>query len=192
MTYTAQKPPLAPPSEELRTRIPGWGADLDPADRPSFPRERFDPDGTGAHWDFPERQEPDGYRERSIEHGTLPPVFGTSVPLRGLSGAIRRVAYDRFSEARAAHWLLLLAGDRVDAVESHVRSFATTRPDNPLTETGLRAELSGGGISSRRGRRVDTRHQWMDPVLVGGPWVVAGAVLVRVVRRMRSRGATTG
>jgi hypothetical protein len=191
MTYTARKPPLAPPSEELRARIPGWGVDLDPADRPAFPRERFDPDGTGAHWEFPDRQVPHGYRERSIEHATLPPVFGTSVPLRGLSGAIRRVAYSRFSEARAAHWLLLLAGDRVDAVESHVRSFATTRPDNPLTETGLRAELSGGGISSRRGRRVDTRHQWMDPVLVGGPWVVVGAVLVRVVRRMRSRGATT-
>ena len=34
----------APPSrEELRARIPGWGADLDPADRPSYPRERFDP-----------------------------------------------------------------------------------------------------------------------------------------------------
>ena len=27
-------------------RIPGWGADLDPEDRPSCPRERFDPAAT--------------------------------------------------------------------------------------------------------------------------------------------------
>ena len=34
MTYTPHKPPLAEDSAELRARIPGWGADLDPADRP--------------------------------------------------------------------------------------------------------------------------------------------------------------
>lgn len=88
-------------------------------------RERFDPSATGAHWEFPDRRpEGDQRRERSIEHGMLPPVFGTSQPLRGVSGAIRRLAYERFSEARAAHWLLLIAGDRVDAWESHVRCCA--------------------------------------------------------------------
>jgi hypothetical protein len=44
MTYTPHKPPLAESSDELRARIPGWGADLHPADRPSVPRERFDPE----------------------------------------------------------------------------------------------------------------------------------------------------
>ena len=53
--YVADKPPLVPTSDELRARIPGWGADLDPKDRPSYPRERFDPGATGAHWEFPER-----------------------------------------------------------------------------------------------------------------------------------------
>lgn len=187
MPYTAQKPVPVPTREELRATIPGWGVDLDPADRPAFPQERFDPEGTGAHWDLPDRQVPEGYRERSIEHADLPPVFGTSVPLRGLSGAIRRLAYARFSEARAAHWLLLLAGDRVDAVESHLRSLATTRPDNPVTETGIRAEVTHHGLASRRGRRVDVRHQWMDPILVGGPWLVAGAVSVKVVRLVLRR-----
>jgi hypothetical protein len=190
MTYTAQKPPLARSSEELRAEIPGWGVDLDPANRPAFPQERFDPGATGAHWDFPERQSSDGRRERSMEHEFLTPVFGTSVPLHGLSGAIRRLAYERFSEARAAHWLLLLAGDRVDAVESHLRSFATTRPDNPFTETGLRSEISHHGIASRRGR-IDARHQWMDPVLVGGPWVLGGVAVVQVARRLARRGART-
>ncbi len=188
MTYTADKPSLAPSSEELRQRIPGWGMDLDPAERPSWPQERLDPGATGAHWDFPDRQDADGFRERSIEHKFLTPVFGTSVPLRGLSGLIRRYAYQRFSEARAAHWLLLLAADRVDAGESHLRSFATTRWDNPLTEAGLRAEVTHAGLSSRVGRgRADVKHQWIDPVLVAAPWALAAAALVKVARRLGSR-----
>lgn len=185
MPYIADKPPLARSSEELRAQIPGWGVDLDPADRPAFPQERLGLD-TGAHWEIPERQETHGFRERSIEHGMLPPVFGTSVPLKGLSGVIRRFSYARFSEARAAHWLLLLGADRVDAVESHLRSLVSLRPDNPLTETGLRAELQHHGLSSRRGRgRVDLKHQWMDPLLVAGPWVLAGVAVAKLVRRSR-------
>src|SRR5439155_26706622 len=129
MTYTPEKPAIATPSEELRARIPGWGADLDPAVRPSVPRERFDPEATGAHWDFPERQPEKWQRERSIEHEMLTPVFGTSCPPKGVSGAIRRLAYRRYSEGRAAHWLLLLGADRVDAAGSHVRSLFSLRPD---------------------------------------------------------------
>lgn len=41
-----------------------------------------------------------------------------------ISGVMRKHAYGRFSEGRAAHWLLLVAADGVDAVESHLRSFA--------------------------------------------------------------------
>lgn len=55
MPYRAEKPPLPETPEQLRARIPGWGADLDPADRPSYPRERTDLE-TGAHWDLPEQQ----------------------------------------------------------------------------------------------------------------------------------------
>src|SRR5438309_11905816 len=105
MTYTKQKPPLAESSEQLRARIPGWGADLDLADRPAVPRERYAPEVTGAHWDLPEQQPEHQPRERSIEHGRLTPVFGTAQPLHGASGAVRRLAYDRFSEGRLAHWL---------------------------------------------------------------------------------------
>lgn len=142
---------------ELRARIPGWGVDLDPADRPSYPKEREEP--TGAHGDTPERQEEKYPRERSIEHQMLTPVFGTTAPLHGLSGAIRRYSYRRFSEARAAHWLLLIAGDRVDAIESHLRSFATSRPDNPVTQTGVRTELTRDGLAARRdSNRADIEH----------------------------------
>src|SRR5919107_5662193 len=149
MTYTPHKPALAESSDQLRARIPGWGADLDPADRPSYPRERFAPEATGAHWEFPERQPEKWPRERSIEHQMLTPVFGTSTPPRGLSGVIRKHAYARYSEARAAHWLLLIAADRVDAWESHLRSFLTMHPDNPITETGVLSEFTHRGLGSR-------------------------------------------
>jgi len=188
MAYTAGKPPLPTGVDALRARIPGWGVDLDPKDRPSVPRERVDPAGNGAHWDFPERQEEKWPRERSIEHAFLTPVFGTSTPPRGASGALRRFAYARYSEARAAHWLLLLAADRVDAVESHVRSLGSLRPDNPITQTGIRSELSHHGIASRLGRkRADLVHQPLDPLVVAGPWLVVGAVTYRVaVRTVRA------
>jgi len=185
MAYTADKPPLAESTDQLRARIPGWGADLDPKDRPSFPRERFDPAASGAHWDFPERQPETWPRERSIEHKFLTPVFGTSCPPKGLSGVMRKLAYRRYSEARAAHWLILLAADRVDAIESHLRSFATLRPDNPVTETGVLSEFSRRGFSSRfRQGRADVKHQALDPVLVAGPWILAGVVAYRGVRRV--------
>ena len=188
MPYTPAKPSTAPTSEELRARIPGWGADLDPKDRPAVPKERFDPDRTGAHWDFPERQPEKAPRERSVEHAFLTPVFGTACPLTGVSGAIRRYAYT-YSEGRAAHWLLLLAGDRVDAVESHLRSFLTLHPDNPITETGVLSEFSHHGIASRRGtKRVDTVHQPLDLIVVGGPWLLAVGAAYRVARALtRSR-----
>ena len=114
----------------------------------------------------------------------LPPVFGTSCPPKGLSGAIRKYSYRRFSEGRAAHWLLLIAADRVDAWESHARSFATTRPDNPLTETGVKAEFTHHGVRSRLGqKRADVKHQWLDPIIVAGPWVGVGAALLVAARR---------
>jgi hypothetical protein len=183
--YTADKPPLPSTPEELRARIPGWGSDLDPADRPAVPREVRDLP-TGAHWDLPEQQEETRPRERSIEHERLTPVFGTAAPLKGVSGAVRRLAYERFSEARAAHWLLLLAGDRIDAVESHLASFLTSRPDQPLTQTGAAAELTHGGLRSRRGR-VDVRHQVLDPAVVGAGWVLAATAGYRLLRAARRR-----
>lgn len=188
--YVANKPKDIPSPEALRARIPGWGADLDPKDRPSYPREVYDPAGTGAHWDYPEEQQSgrEG-RERSIEHGQLTPVFGTSAPLHGVSGRIRRYAY-RYSEGRAAHWLILIGADRVDAWGAHLRSLVSLRPDNPVTETGVLAEGRLHGIASRLGkRRADVNHQWLDPVIVGGPWVVAtaGAVLAARVIRRRAR-----
>lgn len=186
MPYTADPPRSVPSSDELRARIPGWGADLDPADRPAVPRERFDPGATGAHWDLPEQQPELVPRERSIEHARLTPVFGTTCPPRGLSGALRRSAF-AYSEARAAHWLILLAADRVDVVESRVGDVLRGRAP-VLLPSGLGSEATHGGIRSRRdSRRVDVHHQWMDPLVAAGPALVAAAGAAVVVGRVLRR-----
>ncbi len=187
IAYVPDRPRMRESPEQLRARIPGWGADLDPADRPSYPKLRYDPQSTGAHWRFPDRQPGAEGRERSVEHAFVTPVFGTAQPLHGASGAIRRLAYRRFSEARLAHWLLLIAGDRVDAWGSHLRSFASLHPDNPVTETGVRSELSAAGTS--RSGRSDRRHHLLDPVVVAGPWVAAAGAAVLGARRLLRRAA---
>jgi hypothetical protein len=188
MTYTAAKPPLPETTEQLRARIPGWGVDLDPADRPSSPKLDLREDRTGAHWDFPDRQPEAFPRERSMEHKFLTPVFGTSCPPRGVSGVLRRLAYRKFSEADAAHWLLLMAGDRVDSLGSSVTSVLRGKPDNPVTETGILGERLGSPIGDRFGRgRADTKHQWMDPFIVSTPWLLRGAVVALAVRGLRRR-----
>jgi hypothetical protein len=183
--YTADKPSRARPSAELRARIPGWGADLDPADRPSVPRERLDPGATGAHWQLPEQQPELVPRERSIEHARLTPVFGTTSPPHGLSGVLRRYAFT-YSEARAAHWLILLGADRVDVAESRVLDLLRGRAT--LLPTGLSTEATHGGWRSRAGAgRVDVKHQWMDPLVAtaGTAGVAAAAV---ALRRRKGRG----
>ena len=190
MPYTAEKPALAETSEQVRARIPGWGVDADPNDRPSFPRQRFEPELSGAHWDFPECQPEKWPRERSIEHQSLTPVFGTSCPPKGVSGAMRRYAYKRFSEGRAAHWMILVVADRVDAFGSHLRSFVSLRPDNPVTESGIVSEFTHHGLASRRRtKRADLVHQPLDFVIVWTPWLLGGRAAYRAVKRLKKAAA---
>lgn len=187
MPYSAERPLRTPSADELRARIPGWGADLDPADRPAFPREQTGliPGASGAE----PAQQPGGEgRERSVEHERLTAVFGTAQPLHGLSGAIRRVAYDRFSEGQTPHWLLLVLGDRVEAAGAHLRSLFSGRPDEPVRLSGVRGERGRHPISSRTTPgRVDGRHTWMDPLLVAGPWLLAAGAIALIVTRARRR-----
>lgn len=190
MPYMSEKPGPTPDFEKLRARIPGWGADADPADRPAFPREQPGIP-TGAHWDMPEQQaDDDGRRERSVEHLRLTPVFGTAQPLKGAAGAVRRLAYRRYSEGQTAHWMLLVVGDRVDAVSAHLRSFVSRRPDDPVTQTGVLGEARQRPLASRfRRGRVDLKHAWMDPLIVIGPWILAALTAVygvsALIRRLR-------
>jgi hypothetical protein len=189
MPYYAQKPPLATPTSELKARIPGWGVDLDFKDRPAIPKENFDLSASGARWEFPERQPITRERERSPEHKFLTPVFGTTCPMTGLSGAVRRYAY-RFSEGRLGHWLLLVAADRLDVMENRWKAWARGKPDSRILETGIRSEFTHGGIRSRFGRnRADLQHQWLDLAAFAAPYVALAALIYvasRPSRRPRS------
>jgi hypothetical protein len=47
------------------------------------------------------------------------------------------------------------------------------------------SEFRRHGVASRFGtRRADRSHQWLDPILVAGPWVAAGVLAVALVRRL--------
>jgi hypothetical protein len=178
-----------PSADELRARIPGWGSDLDLADRPSVPKlSRSAGAATGAHWDVPTQQDGASGRERSIEHAHVTPVFGTAQPLHGVAGAVRRYAYRRFSEGRLAHWMLLVLGDRIDVATHRVTDALRGRPDRLIRETGVRAERGKHPVAARLGSsRRDWRHGLLDPLVANWGWLAAVVGVVVLVRRVRRR-----
>jgi hypothetical protein len=102
-------------------RPPHWGVDRDPARRPGVPMMRTDPQPLPNARFPPERQRG---TPASPRHGRpnkpMPPVFGTALPPRGLSGAIRKLAY-RYPDHKPRHWLLKMLGDRVDSWTTRAR-----------------------------------------------------------------------
>jgi hypothetical protein len=60
-----------------------------------------------------------------------------------------------------------------------------------VTETGIRSEFSHHGIASRLGhKRADLAHQPLDPIIIAGPWVLAG-VAAYVALRPLAKAATS-
>jgi hypothetical protein len=123
-----------------REHIEGWGADLDRRDRPADPMERQPPRLEAQTLEPPVQQAQDSRVFHSIERPGLTPVFGTTVPPSGVSGAMRRVAF-RYSENDLRHWLLLLLADRVNMVEGLASDLAHGHVPNIYREMGGRAEL---------------------------------------------------
>jgi hypothetical protein len=94
--------------------------DADPSQRPGVPMELDPPRPAGAaHWFEPERQRDPGNVLKRKGLAELTPVFGTSVPPRGLSGIMRRAAYE-IPEHYTSHWFVLLLADRVDVLEDRI------------------------------------------------------------------------
>jgi hypothetical protein len=121
--------------------ILGWGADLDPADRPAYPKERTPPRLDNVHWSQPEQQEPSVEIFHSTERARITPVFGTSVPPSGLSGVLRRRAFRR-SENDVRHWMMLMLADRVNVVEG---LFADLRRAPPAKQVASVAVIALAG-----------------------------------------------
>jgi hypothetical protein len=127
-------------SVNLSSQINGWGADLDPSVRPGVPRDKAPMIGPETLYPAIEQQVPYVKIHKSIEHMKMTPMFGTTCPPRGLSGAMRNFAF-KFSEGRWTHWLTLLMADRVDMFEHFFADVARGHIPNIWKEMGLDAEL---------------------------------------------------
>lgn len=118
--------------------IIGWGSDADKSVRPAH-RMWVPIEDTGAHWKVPEQQ-PDFKDFYSMERPGPTHVFGSSVPPKGLSGAIRKLAFAKFSEGHWEHWILLLFADRINVIEGLVDDIVHGIRPRPLLERGWNAD----------------------------------------------------
>lgn len=123
------------------SQIKGWGVDADPENEPTYPMKIYTGDDhQRSNWERPPLQADIGGILKSNERPTLSAVYGTSVPLSGLSGAIRRYAFN-YSESSYGHWLPLLLADRVNVVEGIVDDLKHGHIPNIFAEKGWKAEF---------------------------------------------------
>ena len=121
-------------------QVKGWGVDADPRNDPTYPmKNRNNGEHSGYSWDRPPQQQPEVEVLHSNERPNLTATFGTSTPPSGLSGVIRRSAF-QFSENSYGHWVPLMLADRVGMVEGVVGDLARGHVPNVFGEMGLKAE----------------------------------------------------
>jgi hypothetical protein len=120
--------------------IKGWGMDADPDNEPTYPMKNYTGDDhQRIHWQRPELQQQDIEILKSNEHARMTATFGTSSPPSGLSGRIRRFAFN-YSESSFKHWLPLVLADRVNMIEGIVEDIRNGRFPNIVKERGWTAE----------------------------------------------------
>src|SRR4051812_33675143 len=135
------------PNRIAHPPVKEWGADAAMEKRPGVPMEKE----TGVTPQAWERQ-PARYTviHKRMDLEELTPVFGTNQPPHGLSGMIRRAAY-ALPDNRAQHWMLLMMGDRVDVLESHIAEiFAKPSAALFITLGAAAAAIAFFHRSSRR------------------------------------------
>jgi hypothetical protein len=132
---------------DFRT-VNGWGADLDPKNRPAYPQE-LPSDVKTPRGAVGDRQVPTVKIHQSIEHPDLTPVFGTSCPPKGLSGLLKDYAY-QFSENSNRHWMTLMLSNKVDVLESLLSSPFEGKPDRYIKEKGWSAKVKYADSEQRR------------------------------------------
>lgn len=167
-TTKTLSPALADPAT-----VTGWGVDADARNDPTYPmRDQSRDLGLTRRWDRPPVQQPDVEILQSVEHIRQPAVVGTSVPPRGVSGAMRRLAF-RWSESNWLHWLILLGADRVDVVEGVIEDLSRgTLPNVP-------AEM-GAGAAWRH-----DRERFVARLALAAGTIAVGAAIAANVRRER-------
>jgi hypothetical protein len=123
-----------------KAQVKGWGIDADPENDPAYPmKTRNNGEHAGYSWERPAQQPVDIEVLHSNERPNVSSTFGTSTPPAGLSGMIRRRAFN-FSENSYGHWVPLMLADRIGMVEGVVSDFAHGHVPNIFEEMGLKAE----------------------------------------------------
>lgn len=120
--------------------INGWGIDADRENDPTYPmKKRTDEEQKGYSWERPTQQPVDVEILHSNERPNVTSVFGTSSPPSGLSGRIRRYAFN-YSESSYGHWLPLILADRINVIEGIVDDLKRGHIPNLFVERGWTAE----------------------------------------------------
>src|SRR5690554_1457650 len=123
-------------TSEKYTHIKGWGIDADPKNEPTYPMKNYTGDDhKRLDYQRPPQQEKTIEVLHSNERPGLSAVFGTSVPLSGLSGNLRRKAFE-YSEGHFGHWFILLLADRINVIEGIIDDFKKGHPPNVIAEVG--------------------------------------------------------
>lgn len=112
------------------------GADVDPRERPGVPMETAPHPLTPTAPQQVERQRPRHGIVHRKDLRQMTPVFGTAQPLHGVSGLVRRLAYN-VRETRARHWMMLIFADRVDVLEHRIARLVKIAALVPVGVAGV-------------------------------------------------------
>jgi len=122
-----------------KSSIPGWGVDSRPEDRPGVPVEFSPPHPIGnAHWIVPDAQRSNAPPAALDRARKVTPVYSSQHPPRGLSGVIRRAAY-QVPPYKPQRWMMLLFADRIDVLEHNVKPLAKLAAGAALVWVGFAA-----------------------------------------------------
>lgn len=120
--------------------IPGWGMDADPENEPTYPIKNYTGDDhKRINYERSEQQPVDVEILMSNERPAISRVFGNTVPPTGLSGMIRRYAFQH-SEDRIRHWIPLILADRINVVEGVLQDISHGNIPNIAAERGWKVE----------------------------------------------------
>jgi hypothetical protein len=120
--------------------IKGWGIDADPENEPTYPMKKYTGDDhKRLNYKRPAQQPVTVEILRSNERPNVTATFGTFNPPSGISGMIRRYAF-QFSEGSFGHWIPLILADRVNAIEGIVDDLRNGHFPNIVRERGWTAE----------------------------------------------------
>jgi hypothetical protein len=127
-------------NNESYKNIPGWGMDADPENEPTYPMKHWTGDDHNRiNYERSVQQPQTVEILQSTERPRPTVVFGTSVPPSGLSGKIRRYAFQH-SEDRYRHWLPLIFADRINVFEGLIEDIKKGEFPNMIKERGLAME----------------------------------------------------